>query len=141
MKKSIGFSGQVRVCYVKKLSITLFFTFVLAGPLASTSAFGEAEKTCAPPYKPSNIFKVMFSYSEGMDYISSADSACSESFADELVETFRDSMWVSKGCLDVTIEDVEEAKAKRAVPTAGVPLNKSTGGAQSQLPFIVDIDV
>jgi hypothetical protein len=36
-----------------------------------------------------------------------------------LVETFRDSIFVTKGCLDVTIEDVEEAKAKRLAPGVG----------------------
>ena len=119
MKNFMGSLGQIRIRFVKGLSIALFLVFVLAGPLASfTLVSAEEGKTCAPPYKPSNIFKVIFNYSEGMDYISSADSVCSDSFADELIETFRDSIWVSKGCLDVTIEDVEEAKAKRNRPLA-----------------------
>ncbi len=114
MKKSMGLWGQFRVSFVKGLSIALFLVYALS----FNPAFGEEGTTCAPPYKPSNIFKVIFNYSEGMDYISSADSVCSDSFADELIETFRDSIWVSKGCLDVTIEDVEKAKAKRNRPLA-----------------------
>ncbi len=114
MKKSMGSSGQFRARFVKRVSIGLFLAFALS----FTPALAEEGNTCAPPYKPSNIFKVIFNYSEGMDYISSADSVCSDSFADELIETFRDSIWVSKGCLDATIEDVEKAKAKRNRPLA-----------------------
>ena len=99
---------------IKKLLIGLFMVFVLAGSLASFSlVLADEEKSCAPPYKPSNVIKVMFNFSEGMDYISTADSACSDLFAEELIETFRDSIWVTEGCLDATIKDVEEAKAKR----------------------------
>lgn len=133
MKKSIGFLGQIRDRFFKGFSITLFLVFLLSSPVSAENnqlinnevlrISSEEGKTCAPPYKPSNIFKVIFNYSEGMDYISSADSACSDTFADELVETFRDSIFVSKGCLDVTIEDVEEAKAKRSALADTVYLN------------------
>ena len=112
---------------VNKLSIILFVIYALSFSQACAQnnqlfddealriSAGE-EKTCAPPYKPDNIFTVTFNFSKGMEYISSAESACSEKFAQELVETFRDSFWISKGCLDATIKDVEEAKAKRKPP-------------------------
>ncbi len=129
MKKSMGLLGQIQFRFVKGLSIGLFLVYALSFNQAVAedrqiinddvlSISTEEGNTCAPPYKPSNIFKVIFNYSEGMDYISSAESVCSDSFADELIETFRDSIWVSKGCLDVTIEDVEKAKAKRNRPLA-----------------------
>jgi len=129
MKNFMGSLGQIRIRFVKGLSIGLFLLYALSfspavaehNQLFNDEALkisADEGNTCAPPYKPSNIFKVIFNYSEGMDYISSADSACSDSFADELIETFRDSIWVSKGCLDVTIEDVEKAKAKRNRPLA-----------------------
>jgi hypothetical protein len=100
--------------------------FLVIYVLSFSPAFGEDDHTinnnvknnCAPPYEPDNIFTVIFNYSKGMDYISTAESTCSNNFAEELVETFRDSFWVSQGCLDVTIEDVEEAKAKRSPPLA-----------------------
>ncbi len=95
-----------------KLLIILFAVYALS----FSSAFADEEKTCAPPHKPDNIFTVMFNYSEGMEYISSAENACSDKFAQELIETFRDSIWVTKGCLKATIKDVEEAKAKRNPP-------------------------
>jgi hypothetical protein len=120
MKKPMRLLALIRVRLLKELSIILFTVFVLAGPLTFTPAFGEEGENCAPPYKPSNIFKVIFNYSKGMEYISTADSECSDSFADELVETFRDSMFITQGCLDVTIDDVEEAKAKRSAPAEGV---------------------
>ena len=112
MRNSMGLLGWSRTRMVKKLSIILFVVYALS----FSQAFAEQEKQCAPPYKPDNIFTVIFNYSEGMDYISSAEKACSDNFAQELIETFRDSFWVSKGCLVVTIEDVEKAKSKRNPP-------------------------
>ena len=97
---------------VNKLSIILLVVYALS----FSQAFADEEKTCAPPYKPDNIFTVMFNYSEGMEYISSADKPCADKFSQELIETFRDSFWVTKGCLVATIEDVEKAKAKRNPP-------------------------
>lgn len=120
MKKFTMSLGWIKSRMTKKLPVILFVVYALS----ISPAFGEdnkplnddVQKTCAPPYTPSNIFTVIFNYSKGMDYISTAKSTCSDSFEEELVETFRDSFWVSKGCLDVTIEDVEEAKAKRNPP-------------------------
>ena len=120
MKISTMSLGWIRSRRTMKFPVILFVIYALS----FSPAFGEdkqplnnnVQKTCAPPYKPDNIFTVIFNYSKGMDYISTAKSTCSDSFAEELVETFRDSFWVSKGCLDVTIEDVEEAKAKRNPP-------------------------
>ncbi len=80
---------------------------------SSYPVFAEENKQCNPPYKPSNIFTVILNYSEGMDYISSAEEACSNIFAQELAETFRESFWISAGCLEVTLRDIEKAKTAR----------------------------
>jgi hypothetical protein len=55
-----------------KLSVGLVLVFSLS--INQVSA--EGGKTCARPYEPSNIFTVIFNYSEGMEYISGADSVC-----------------------------------------------------------------
>ncbi len=97
---------------LNKLSIILLVVYALS----FSQAFADEEKGCAPPYKPDNIFTVTFNYSEGMEYISSADKSCSDKFSLELIETFRDSFWITKGCLVATIKDVDKAKAKRNPP-------------------------
>ena len=86
----------------------LFFLFFSPFPI-----FAEEDNECKLPYKPNNIFTVIFNYSEGMTYISSAEEACSNTFAQELAETFRESFWVSEGCLEVTLQDIEKAKTAR----------------------------
>lgn len=75
--------------------------------------FAGGNNKCTLPYKPDNIFTVIFNYSDGMNYISSAEEACSNIFAQELAETFRESFWISEGCLKVTLQDIEKAKADR----------------------------
>lgn len=48
-----------------------------------------------------------------MTYISSAEEACSNIFAQELAKTFSESFWISEGCLEVTLQDIEKAKTAR----------------------------
>ncbi len=72
-------------------------------------------KPCIPPYEPSNVIEGTLRYSEAMDYIAKAPQQCSQKFADQFIEVFQESWLVSDGCLEVTIQDVEEALAKRIV--------------------------
>lgn len=76
-------------------------------------------KPCAPPYEPSNVIEGTLRYSESMSYIAEAPRQCSQQFADQFIEVFKESWLVSDGCLEVTIQDVEEALARRsgAFPT------------------------
>ncbi len=94
--------------FKKSIYCLLFLLFVLSYPVSA-----EENNKCNPPYKPSNIFTVIFNYSEGMTYISSAKETCSNNFAQELAETFRESFWVSEGCLEVTLQDIDKAKLAR----------------------------
>jgi hypothetical protein len=94
--------------FKKSVWYFLFFLFFSPYPI-----FAEEENKCKLPYKPNNIFTVIFNYSEGMTYISSAKETCSNTFAQELAETFRESFWVSQGCLEVTLQDIEKAKTAR----------------------------
>lgn len=92
----------------KSIFYMLFLLFFLPDPI-----FAEENKKCKLPYAPSNIFTVIFNYSEGMAYITSAEETCSNIFAQELAKTFRESFWVSGGCLEVTLKDIEKAKTAR----------------------------
>jgi hypothetical protein len=90
--------------FKKPICFLLFILFFLPYPIFA----GENNK-CKLPYKPSDIFTVIYNYSEGMTYISSAEKTCSNIFAQELAKTFRESFWVSQGCLEVTLQDIEKA--------------------------------
>lgn len=109
MKNSMDLFKSICGFSFKKWQIILLFLIVLI----PSKSFAEQTVPCSPPYKPDNIFTVIFSYSDGMEYISSSEEACSDVFAKELIETFRSSIWVSKGCFDVTVEDLKVAKLKR----------------------------
>jgi len=93
---------------MKSIFYSLFFLF-----FSANLVFPYENKQCKPPYKPSNIFIVIFNYSEGMNYIASAKENCSKKFALELAKTFRESFWISKGCLEITLQDIHKAKKQR----------------------------
>jgi len=101
----------------KQLLILAYIFFIISIPgLAFSSSYpviAEENNQCRPPYKPRDIFTVIFNYSEGMNYISLAKEACSNIFAEEMVKTFQESFWVSKGCLEVTLRDIKKAKSLR----------------------------
>ena len=50
-----------------------------------------------------------------MTYISGAKEICSNIFAQKILDTFRDSIWISEGCLEVTLNDIKKAKNARKV--------------------------
>lgn len=89
----------------------MIITFLIL-PSVSQAAL---EKLCVPPYEPSNVIEATLRYSEAMDYIAEAPQQCSQQFADQFIEVFQESWLVSEGCLEVTIQDVEEALAIRNV--------------------------
>ncbi len=90
-------------------TILILIIFFLALPSITLAA---PVKPCMPPYEPSNAIEATLRYSEAMDYIAHGSGACSQPFAERFIEVFRQSWLVSDGCLEVTIQDVEEALAK-----------------------------
>ena len=103
----------------KSIPYLLFFLFYSSNPV-----FAESSKQCKPPYKPNNILTVILNYSEGMNYISQAEKKCSKIFARKLINTSRDSILMSQGCLEVTLHDIRKAIASRKSKSA---LNKVKG--------------
>jgi hypothetical protein len=108
LKNKLFFNGKDKYMFKKSILYLLLFLFSSSYPV-----FAEENNQCKPPYKPSDIFTVIFNYSEGMNYISFAKKACSNIFAQELTKTFQESFWVSKGCLEVTLQDIKKAKSIR----------------------------
>lgn len=92
----------------KSICFWLFFLFFASYPI-----FAEEDNNCKLPYRPNDLFTVIFNYSEGMTYISSTEKTRSNIFAQELSKTFRESFWISEGCLEVTLQDIEKAKTAR----------------------------
>ncbi len=93
------------------MNTRLLFLLILLGlPNFCWASKGE---TCSYPYEPSNVIESTLRYSEAMDYIAEAHPDCSRQFADKFTEVFRESWLISDGCLEVTIQDVEEALARR----------------------------
>ncbi len=74
-----------------------------------TGKAGASEITCFYPYAPSNLLALLFSYKEGMNYVTHADETCRHSFANELRQVVQSSFWVPDGCVQVTLEDIEDA--------------------------------
>mgnify|MGYP000480579720 CR=1 FL=1 len=90
-------------------------TIVLLISILTAPAYAQAETlaTCSPPYDPSNVIEATLRYSEAMEYIAEGPEACSRQFADQFIEVYRDSWLISDGCLEVTIDDVNKALARR----------------------------
>ncbi|QPJ62011.1 MAG: hypothetical protein G3M70_09050 [Candidatus Nitronauta litoralis] len=81
--------------------------------------------SCSPPYEPSNVIEATLRYSEAMDYIAEASNTCSQQFADQFIEIYRESWLISDGCLKVTIEDVEAALERRIKENAQTKKGRS----------------
>lgn len=88
--------------------IGLFLIFVFAAP-----AFADKNTACHPPYQPTNILKLLLNYSATLDYIATAPEQCQKPFKRDVTELVRSTWMFSKGCKDVTYEDLDEAEKKR----------------------------
>ena len=91
-----------------KLLITLCLVFVF-----STPAFAQKDTSCAPPYQPTNIFKLLINYSKTLEYLSTAPDQCQKPFKQEVTELVQSTWMFSEGCKEATFEDFNEAEKKR----------------------------
>ncbi len=79
----------------------------------SAPAFAGKDTACHPPYQPTNIIKLVLNYTATLDYITDAPEQCQKPFKRDVTELVRSTRLFSKGCKDVTFEDLDRAEKKR----------------------------
>jgi hypothetical protein len=93
--------------------MAIFWILVFSAP-----AFADKGSACHPPYQPTNILKLVLNYSATLDYIAEAPEQCQKPFQRDVTELVQSTWLFSKGCKDVTFEDIAEAEKKRGEKSA-----------------------
>ncbi|MBI4389168.1 MAG: hypothetical protein HY580_03225 [Nitrospinae bacterium] len=96
------------------LSLAGFLLGACAGlqrsvPVNDTGKADSREVTCQYPHDPSNLLALLFSYKKEMHYITHAEETCRHAFANELRAVVRSSFLIPKGCVQVTLKDIDDA--------------------------------
>ncbi|MFQ5671964.1 MAG: hypothetical protein ACE5G9_02640 [Nitrospinales bacterium] len=94
---------------MKKILPLVVFVFFLFPAIALA---GKNVK-CNPPYNPTNIFKIIFFYKKTLSYITNAPFSCQQPFAMKVEQIVRSTMLFSDRCVQVTLRDLEQARARR----------------------------
>ena len=68
---------------------------------------------CDIPYQPTNMLKVLFFYSDTMDYLANGPEQCRKDFAKEVRRVVTDTIIMTYGCIDATLLDIDKALAKK----------------------------
>lgn len=97
---------------MKRMMGCLLVYFLLTG--TASGATGSIK--CDPPYEPSNIVEILLFYSGTMKYLAHGPDACRFQFADEVRTIVKDNWLLWGGCVDATLEDIDNALAGNLKP-------------------------
>lgn len=64
---------------------------------------------CNYPFESSNPLALLVFYKDGMHYLTNANESCRQSFAKDLRREVQASSFISEGCTEVTLKDIEDA--------------------------------
>ena len=64
---------------------------------------------CSYPFTPSNNLVFFLFYKDAMRYLTHGDDICRYSFAEKLKEQVKSSFFLSQGCIEATVDDINDA--------------------------------
>ena len=102
MKKTIIL---ISIICLLNLSCTLKKNSVVINP----SQDSGTAVNCSYPFTPSNNLVFFLFYKDAMHYLTHSDDICRHSFAKKLEEEVQSSVFLSKGCITATVDDINDA--------------------------------
>lgn len=93
------------------LLVLCFLSTGCAGPVRTVKGENSTASNiaCNYPFEPSNPLALLIFYKDGMRYLTNAKDSCRQAFANDLRREVKASSFISDGCTQVTLEDIEDA--------------------------------
>ena len=85
-------------CALKKNSVAI-----------NSSQDSGIELNCSYPFSPSNNLVLFLFYKDAMRYLTHSDDICRQAFAEKLKEEVKSSFFLSQGCIEATVNDINDA--------------------------------
>ena len=64
---------------------------------------------CSYPFTPSNNLVFFLFYKDAMRYLTHGEEICRHPFAEQLKEEVKSSFFLSQGCIEATVDDINDA--------------------------------
>ena len=75
----------------------------------NSSQNSETTVNCSYPFTPSNNLVFFLFYKDAMRYLTHGEEICRHSFAEKLKEEVKSSFFLSQGCIEATVDDINDA--------------------------------
>ena len=102
MKRSIII---IAIFCLLNLSCTLKKNSIVNNSLQDSGA----TLNCSYPFTPSNNLVLLLNYKDAMSYLTHSDDICRQAFAEKLKEEVKSSFFLSQGCIEATVDDINDA--------------------------------